>query len=540
MPPEERQRQAMRIKGIHDVVLPRLAYFNYDPCPRHAPTPFPLCKQCGIRFRRHQRVGVMWMYMNDHCMLGDGTGMGKTGQAAGALAWCKETGELSLASRAVVVCQASAVRQWEAELRRFIPSLAVSTAIGDQRQRLTRYVEPWEVMVISDRTLISRGDRDLDCLMSMPLGTVVYDDVDAMRHHGNRTAQFVTRLCHGVPRVHALHATPLQKAITEIHSFTRPLDTDNLLGTIRWFERRYVEKENITLWKTSSRTGRKTSRVVKKEVGIKNVRELQELLRPMVLRRTAGDVDDMNMPQIQPNVVWLEPSAEQARRYAELRQGIVRMLRDGQASVSQAEAAARFMHGWQICSGTATLDDTTDASVKLDWVVDRLTGDLARDKAVVFVNFKPNVAALSRRLTAAGVGHVLMWGNESNANERWRRQEAFTYDPAVRVLIGTTTIERSLNLQAARHLIAVDTILNPARMTQIVGRVARDGSVHQFVLFHQLLLRGTQEEGYLELLEREQAMADAVWGEHHEIFNHMTPMQMLQLVAGGNYGQAAA
>jgi hypothetical protein len=99
------------------------------------------------------------------------------------------------------------------------------------------------------------------------------------------------------------------------------------------------------------------------------------------------------------------------------------------------------------------------------------------------------------------------------------------------MLIGTTTIEMSLNLQAARHLVAVDTIPNPARMTQLAGRVRRAGSPFSTVYFHQLLLRGTQEEGILNQLYSEQETADTVWGEQGDLFQDRTPLEMLRMIA---------
>jgi hypothetical protein len=54
------------------------------------------------------------------------------------------------------------------------------------------------------------------------------------------------------------------------------------------------------------------------------------------------------------------------------------------------------------------------------------------------------------------------------------------------------------------------------------------------VYVHHLLARGTQEDGYLPLLRREQGIADAVWGENDEIFTALTPRQVLTLVARGN------
>jgi SNF2 family DNA or RNA helicase len=155
---------------------------------------------------------------------------------------------------------------------------------------------------------------------------------------------------------------------------------------------------------------------------------------------------------------------------------------------------------------------------------------MVEEKLVWFINFTPNVQEASRRLTERGIGHVVQWGREASPRTRAARLERWRADPECRVLIGTTSIERSLNLQAARHLVAIDTITNPARMAQLAGRIKRAGSAHRTVYFHQLLLRHTQEDAYPALLAREQAVADYVWGEAPGMFQSLTPLQLLQLV----------
>jgi superfamily II DNA or RNA helicase len=128
---------------------------------------------------------------------------------------------------------------------------------------------------------------------------------------------------------------------------------------------------------------------------------------------------------------------------------------------------------------------------------------------------------------------VLMWSGETDKRERARRLTRFREDPDCQVLVGTTTIEASLNLQVSRHLIAVDTILNPARMGQLAGRVRRQGSPYPMVFLHQLLARQTQEDAYLAMLRREAEMADVVWDEKSEIYTALTPRQLMGLVATG-------
>jgi SNF2 family DNA or RNA helicase len=104
------------------------------------------------------------------------------------------------------------------------------------------------------------------------------------------------------------------------------------------------------------------------------------------------------------------------------------------------------------------------------------------------------------------------------------------------VLVGTAAIEQGLNLQIARHLICVDQIMNPARMQQLAGRIKRVGSAYKTVYVHNLLTLNTQEEGYLDLLMREQALADHIWSESNQLYEALSPLALLQLVGGTQKG----
>jgi len=91
-----------------------------------------------------------------------------------------------------------------------------------------------------------------------------------------------------------------------------------------------------------------------------------------------------------------------------------------------------------------------------------------------------------------------------------------------------------LNLQVSRRLVNVDTILNQARMKQLAGRIARDGSKFSHAYVYNLLTINTQEARYLPLLERESALSDSVWGEASELFPQLGGVDLLQLISGGS------
>lgn len=589
--PADRETAAWRAHEMEDMDLPPLAWFNSQPCPRHAPDSDSMCKDCGLTLRRHQRNGATWQFLAGKTLLADTVGSGKTATVLATLAMCKETGELSAASRCVIVCQAAAVRDpWAKDLARLVPGISVIVADGTPRERQRAYLSNWEVCVISDRTFApARGtttrDGDVELLREFPVTTLVYDDVDPMRNRDTKTAYAIRRLAASCSRVHGVHGTPLQKRLPELYSFTEPLGSasPDIFGTLPRFKQRYVSQDAVKLWVraaicpgqrpcarhdvlipdcaqcgivhawapvTNKRPGtcpqcrqpgildptgrRRAQRTVYRDNGVQAERlpELQRLIAPLVLRRTT--FDDVDLPDIQVSTVRLDLLPAQRQRYAELKSGVLKRLKNGIYEVSHAEAAAAFTRGSQICSGLAALDDgaTRDISVKLDWVVDKLTGDLAEEKVVCYVHFRENVRALSARLDAEGIGHVLFWSEETAGQVRDIRRQRFLEDPDCRVLIGTTTIERSLNLQVAGHMVAVDTILNQSRMTQLVGRIRRQGSRFGMVTLHHLLARDTQEDGYTALLAREGAMADSVWGEDEAIFHLASPREIMEMIVG--------
>ncbi len=528
LPNDTRLKAADRIRQLDDIRLPPLEWFNSGPCERHTSiaegqAQVPPCRHCGVNLRRHQRIGVAWLYMRGTGLIADQMGLGKTAQAAGLIAACKQGGELDT-GRVAVITRASAVPQWTEQMARFLPKLAITNASGPRPKRIEKYLSGWEIMVLGHQMFL----QDHELVERCGVKILIVDDVDALRHPSNRTAWAIKKLARECDRVVVLTGTPLQKQLLEMHSVLEPLGGWQVFGTATRFRHTYVREELVRVYNTSA--GRMVN--TKKVVGYKNLDDFIAKLRPFVLRRTPTDITDVDLPAISPNEVWLDLYPTQRRRYEELRQGVLRMVRNNRETVKHAEAVARFTYGQAICAGLTVLgdDDGPNTSAKLDWVERAVTGDLAEEKVVVFCRFTRSVQTLIERLTRHGVGHVVIWGREPDKAERQRRQNRFWDDPDCRVLIGTEAIEQSLNLQVARHLICVDQLMNPARMQQLAGRIRRDGSSYRTVFVHNLLTRDTQEEGVLELLRREQALADHIWGESNELFEALSPLALLQLI----------
>lgn len=554
---DKREKLAWSIHEASEWNLPQLAAWNYAPCRKHLVgwvedyfedgvdkqrtifnKPKPGCRKCAIHFRRHQRISIAWLYFKKRALLADTMGSGKTTSAGGLIAMLIETGELSLyhdkshqfggRGRVMVVPRAPALHQWQAELLRMMPGLNVVVAEGSKAKRTQLYLQPWQVLLIGPEML----RNDYQMLERIDLSLVVTDDVDQLRNPENKTSYVLDRMGNLADRYVIMTGTPLQKRLPELHAVLDGIGGLERLGSLDTFTKRHVRYDSIREY--NSKTGREEKK--QQIVGYKNLGTVKAQIAPLVLRRTAADLDDVDLPTIIPNDVLLDLYPAQRAKYEELKKGVIQIMREEGVQTKHVQALAKLHYGAAICAGLAALgeNDSPGSSVKMDWIIDKVNpdGDLGDEKVVIFANLKNSVRALQYRLRDAGVGFVTVWGEESDKRKRAAAQERFWEDPKCRVLLGTKAIEQSLNLQVSRHLINMDMILNPARMEQLAGRIRRDGSAYQHVYVHNLLTNNTQEERYLPLLEREAALASHIWDENSELFQALTPMAMLQLISG--------
>lgn len=525
-----RDQRVMALKAASDVTLPRLKYWNYDPCPQHAvesDEPKVDCeyRACGGDLFSHQRVGVMWAYVRQKGLLADLPGLGKTNVVLSLAALLKE--RLELSNRMIVVCQSAAVLQWYEEAARWTPKLHVIASYGGltKQKRVKQYVGNWDVLVIGYHMLL----RDWEMLENFNVDTYAIDDVDPLLNHDTQTHDRLVRLTQDATRVIVMNATSIQTKMQQIHAALMPAGGLDAFGPLSQFERRYIRTETVAEYGTDGRIYKR-----QEEVGLRNGNELKSKLAPLVLRRTYDDLTDIKIPlMMPPENVWLDLHPEQAKRYKELQNGIITLKREEGTTIKHAAALAKVTYGQQICSGLPALgeEDTPLGSSKLDWLMHQIMGPWADRKVLCFIKNIGLVKATQERLWKQNIGYATIWGQDNNARRRGEEVSRFWKDPNCKVFLGTSAIERSLNLQCANILVNVDTLLNPARMHQIAGRVRRAGSKHEHVFVFNLFCRDTQEERYLDVLRRRQALADFTWDEQSELYEKLSPIELLSLIS---------
>jgi SNF2 family DNA or RNA helicase len=529
-----RRARGLQLKATPRVELPPLKYWNYGPCSHHE-SPRVECewRECGGPLFTHQEKSVAWHYLTMKGIEASVTGAGKTGIVLGLSALIKER-HPEQPLRTLVVSQAPAVLQWAAEAQRFVPGIQSFAVTADDKpaKRKEKYATTWELLFISQNLLI----RDLPYIEQAGPLHMVADDLDTLLNPSNKTHQAFVRLADQAERTTVLNATNLQTHLRQLYSASVPIGGARIWGSMSSFDARFVQEEESEVWVPQKKlteqekasltpeqlAKRKKAKqiITHKTVGYKNLNTFKQQFEPLFIRHSYADLG-VSMPEIMPPVdVWLDLHPAQRARYTQLQTGVMELLRPGAPKLSLVDARLRFGYGQQICAGLPALKepDGKEASVKLDWLMWKLTGEWSDQKIVVFFKNTGMIYAFQERLRKAGIGQATVWGEETNSLKRKAEQDRFWQDPQCRVFMGTSNI-----------LVYADSYLNPARMTQLLGRIRRPGE-HKHVFIFNLLCRGTQEEKYATVQAARQALIDAVWEEDNAQFEKLSPEALLQLI----------
>jgi SNF2 family DNA or RNA helicase len=278
----------------------------------------------GGDFLRHQREGITWLRTKQRSLLCDGTGVGKTVQALGAIALSLAAAENTAETPCLIVVPASLGPQWRKEMTRFLsPEVPVRHMDDDpaklgpkQAARIHRQPPPW-IEVVSYDTLAHR----LDSYVGRRYGLVVLDEVGKVRGGGklSQAARLVTLTA---SRVIGMTATPVENNTAETFEILHVLNlASELFGTRAAFYERFVDlKEFDGEWKVA---------------GSLNVAEFAEIVAPYVLRRTIRDIGAQTPARVGPHEVMVPLGPAQTAAYAEacaLPRGLKRFRAQEQAT----------------------------------------------------------------------------------------------------------------------------------------------------------------------------------------------------------------
>ncbi|MFF7976080.1 SNF2-related protein [Streptomyces sp. NPDC007905] len=457
--------------------------------------------------RDYQLRGLAWLDLMTSLGLGgclaDDMGLGKTITLI-ALHLKRARTEPTL-----VVCPASLLGNWQREITRFAPGVAVRRFHGPDRtlEDLTG-----GFVLTTYGTMRSTAAQ----LAEQPWGMVVADEAQHVKNPYSATARALRTI--PAPARVALTGTPVENNLSELWAL---LDwtTPGLLGPLKSFRARHA-------------------RAVENGEDQQAVERLARLVRPFLLRRKKSDPGIV--PELPPKTETDHP-VPLTREQAALYEAVVR---ESILAIETAEGIARRGLVLKLLGALKQICDHPALYLKEDPRADRLAARsgklalldelldtlLAEDgSALVFTQYVGMARLITAHLSARAVPVDLLHGG-TPVPERERMVDRFQSGETPVLVLSLKAAGTGLNLTRAGHVVHFDRWWNPAVEEQATDRAYRIGQT-QPVQVHRLVTEGTVEDRIAEMLASKRALADAILGSGESALTELTDRELSDLVS---------
>ncbi|OMD44122.1 DEAD/DEAH box helicase [Paenibacillus odorifer] len=493
--------------------------------------PVPAGLQAELRTYQHE--GYAWLTFLRQFGLGaclaDDMGLGKTVQLIAYLLHIKENTDPGSSRRqtdppgwpALIICPTSVLGNWQKELQRFAPSLNVMLHYGSRRLDAGFF---YGAASQADVVLTSYATAALDqeLLKEFTWAAICLDEAQNIKNAQTKQSVAVRSF----PALHriALTGTPIENRLSELWSIYDFI-TPGYLGTAKAFNGRF-------------------SNAIEKERDEKRTADLQNLVKPFMLRRKKKDPNiQLDLPDKNEMKTYVHLTAEQAALYDQTVNGLLERMQKLEGIERKGAILGALTGLKQLCDHpmlvTKEALPETDSDNKLDTSqlinrsskLERLL-DMVKElreedeRCLIFTQYV-GMGKMLQAVLQQELGEPVLYLNGStskqardrmieqfqtpapSADERARRPEVSPSDQPNVFILSLKAGGVGLNLTAANHVFHFDRWWNPAVENQATDRAYRMGQTRD-VQVHKFIALGTLEEKIDEMLESKQQLSDNV------------------------------
>jgi len=443
------------------------------------------------KLRPYQALGLCWLdFLRETGfggVLADDMGLGKTVQALAFLAREKNEGRLD--RPALIVAPTSVLPNWQAEAKRFVPTLEVLTLRGLDRKQLFGDIVHHDLVLTTYPLLM----RDHGVLLNHAFHVAILDEAQAIKN----PRATVSGLAHRINARHrfALTGTPLENNLGEVWSLFEFL-SPGLLGDETTFRRTFrtpIEKH-----------GDRVAQAF-----------LTRRLKPFMLRRTKQEVAK-ELPAKTEIVERVRLDGLQRDLYETVRVLMHQKVRHEIARKGLANSHIVFLDALlklrQICCDPRLLKmpqaRKVKQSAKLERLMEMIPVMVAEGRRILlFSQFTTMLELIEVELEALGIPYLTLTGDTV---DRAKPVKAFQSGEAPLLLLSLKAGGTGLNLTAADTVIHYDPWWNPAAENQATARAHRIGQMKPVFVYKLIVDEGIEEA--IQLLKaRKAALAEALF-----------------------------
>jgi SNF2 family DNA or RNA helicase len=435
----------------------------------------------------YQEEGMLHLALNRRALLADEMGLGKTVQAIAA---CHLLYRSQGVKKVLVIATASLKTEWEEQIAKFT-TLKTLIIQGPRAKRLQQYEQDAFFYLTNYEQIVVDGP-DIQRLLAPDV--IILDEAQRIKNWQTKTANAIKQL--QSPYAFILTGTPLENKIDDIYSLVQFLDP-HLFGPLFLFNRYFYQLD--------AESGRPS--------GYKNLDALHQKLRPIMLRRRKGDVEDQ-LPERTINNYFVSMDKEQRLRYEEYEKKVANLAARARQRALRKEEYERLQQ-WlacmrMLCDTPYILDPKCRISPKIRELENTLE-ELLADHSVKILIFSEWERMLQLVRELAEKLEIKFAWHTGSVPQHKRRQEInrFKEDPQCRLFLSTDAGSLGLNLQAANIVINLDLPWNPAKLEQRIARAWRKNQPRTVRVIN-FVCQDSIEHRMLNLLSQKQNLAQGV------------------------------
>ncbi len=469
---------------------------------------YPVPQKVNAMLRPYQHKGFEWLALLSEfgagACLADDMGLGKTLQTITFLCFRQEQRQ---DCRHIIICPASLIYNWEAELRKFAPHLHTHVHNGNNRNIAQFFENNCHILITTYGTLRS----DVEKIKSIPWDTAIVDESHNIK---NVRAQLTkAALTLNAQNKIALSGTPIMNNTFDLYaqlSFLLP----NLLGGQEFFKREYAHP-------------------IDQDRDQEKVKALQKLTAPFILRRTKEQVAT-DLPSKTESILWCEMGEQQATTYelikSQIKDSIFLDIRTDGFAKSKLNILQGILKLRQVCGSPTLLSDFPEhsESVKICTLMEELE-NLKDNKALVFSQFKGMLHLVAEECRKKGISYFHFDG-DTPVKERQHMVSQFqeANNTTRLFLISLKSGNAGLNLTAADYVFLMDPWWNSAVQQQAIDRTHRIGQDKK-VFAYKMICKGTIEEKIIELQDKKQMLSDELVSAEDGFVKNLTEQDIMYL-----------
>lgn len=447
----------------------------------------PEIKSLRVKPFPYQVEGILFCAAAGKSILADDMGLGKTIQAIGVAQLLHEHRQIQ---KVLIICPTSLKYQWQSEIEKFTTTTA--TVIEGHylnRQKLYKTEDSFYKIASYNMAV-----NDLENINEFQPDLIILDEAQRIKNWQTKVAQSVKKLQSKYALI--LTGTPIENKLPELYSLVQFIDP-LLLGSLYNFTSTYEQTDE---------TG--------KVVGYKDLHQIKERLKPVLLRRTKKEVLKQ-LPSRTDKNLFVSITNEQRKIHDDYYEIVRRLVfRWRQTGFLSEEDRQRLMIALNmmrmVCNSTFIIDQETNHQTKLDELFNILeeviaTGD---EKIVIFSQWERFTRLIASELDNQKIGYANLHGSIPS-NKRKDLFDRFNNDENCRIFLSTDAGGVGLNLQAGSLLFNMDLPWNPAVLEQRIGRIYRQGQKKNVNIIN-FVAKHTIEHGMLAKLKFKRALAEGI------------------------------